>query len=285
MQSRILAITSVCLVSLTVGATLFLLRKGSSHIDLSAKVPSTVPATATNNSRGGVPDMPDTAIPTPAPAKNLYNGKLRSTEWLDAMYAEHGAEVVQADGKYYEIGAALSGGAIWLNETGMVTSPTDVAEHKAAQGTYLATLFALKVGGLYQCNGGKNLAGASYPWKVLNIINDHEIRATVDGDYGFSLVIHVSGIDARTFVDGQPFETGAGRPCQGLIYVGPCRLGASTYESYAAYRPVTRQEFADALSAGIILHTYTTKTVAVPPDPATNSAATQKIIVRGTPVE
>jgi hypothetical protein len=92
--------------------------------------------------------------------------------------------------------------------------------------------------------------------KVIQVINENEVLATIPDRLGEELlIIHVKGVNGKVLTEGAKLG------CLIFRYLGQYTYddtkGAKrTVQSYVRCREVSKEEFALALSKGLILHDY-----------------------------
>ena len=175
-----------------------------------------------------------TPVPTPQakpdPSSScIYKGVARSAGWLDEMYNRHGSQILRDRDKFYDVGKALSSDLTTKLPDPIASAYTQTDLHRDFQI------------GDFCCCGPE--------WKVLNVINEHELLAFYPPAYGVTLTIHIGGFDTASLVDNQDLRMGAYR----LVYVGNYKRGGSTVRNFVIYNPASKRDFADALASGLIL--------------------------------
>jgi|GEM_PF-3337645 len=173
---------------------------------------------------------PAVAVPSGATkVKYMYLGKQRTKAWFDKMYEKFADKISVVDGKYYDIGEDI------LRMRWVWKKPPEI-------------------GGL-RCSGEMG--------KIVQSIADHEARVE-SRLWGTPETVryYVSGISKDKNIADNKFEVL-------LVYTGPYRyvttMGASqAIQGYAVYRPLTKEQFQEAIASGITLVEYkaVTKTVA-----------------------
>jgi hypothetical protein len=165
-----------------------------------------------------------TAIPAKTsfkPGEIVYRGEKRTQKWFDTMYEKFRDKIVYTNGKYIDIGETL------LNydtiESHHMTWP-------------IGTPVRLP-----------------YTTIVVSVIGKGEILITNRNE---TVVAHIHGLEG-TFVDGQEFPPNSAL----FIYTGTFRyttaMGAQkTVPSLAVYKPVTKEQFAEAMNSGFELVEY-----------------------------
>jgi hypothetical protein len=183
--------------------------------------------------------------PAAAPGPEAwYHGHPRTAAWFDAMYAQFNDKIAYVNGKYLDIEACRMANLAVEEEP-----PT----------------------------AGKEFRIPEVGSKVFQVLGKNEVLihqpgalTALGGGQGRTpaLTFHVKGMDAAGFIDGQrlPEKTvkvGTTSYTRGeleLVYVGnytyKTATRINTVQSFVAYQPLTREQFADALTKGLELVTY-----------------------------
>jgi hypothetical protein len=106
---------------------------------------------------------------------------------------------------------------------------------------------------------------AGSQWEVLSVLAKDEALIVMSAGYGedSGFVFHVKGWDTKNTADGSKFGTQGKRGwvSRELIFVGIYKYAAAsraakTVHSYIIYKPLTREQFADALRQAFRLVSY-----------------------------
>jgi hypothetical protein len=187
-----------------------------------------------------LPDAGSATRPTKAPASRpesqqadlprvIYNGKERTANWLDAAFRKYGPVILTGDGKSFVDTGYMRQPEACLLLAGQ-TLPTTIESDPPAIGDF----------------------GVAYA-TVLQVLTPDEVLATVHEELTNKVIlIHIEGIDAKLTTDGSSVST------QTFMYLGPYSYKNAegikvTIQSWRVCRPVTKDEFAVALSRGLIL--------------------------------
>jgi hypothetical protein len=195
---------------------------------------------------GTSPAQPAAQAPKP-PEGYAYKGQPRTKIWFDQMYAKFSDKIACVDGKYIDVG--------------------------------LARLQGLKVQGKEPPKPGTELRTAPVHSKILQVLGKEkvlvrrdEFRARMTSITGgpssmpsFSrelqeaaaslpeVLFHVKGLDTSQIVNDAAFPEKTD-----LIYAGTHMYrtpsgATNTVQSFAVYKPLTPEQFVDALSSGFVL--------------------------------
>lgn len=177
----------------------------------------------------------------------MYLGKPRSREWMEAMYQRFAYQIVQVDGKYLDVGKALVGASevpavAEIGPTGETPAGCEVMQVIDNRQVLIRRpefTFRSRVIG-----GGGGALGAMH--RMIQ-----EGAASVHRD---ELLFHVSGVDTKNLLDGAKFNAK-------LVSIGTYSYesvagGPVTVPSYTVHRPLTREQFAQALASGVRLVSY-----------------------------
>lgn len=115
------------------------------------------------------------------------------------------------------------------------------------------------------------------PYEVLSVIGKGEYLLINAAPFAGGSVIHVHGIE-RSFVDGERF------PSRMLIYTGTYRYvtitgGRATVRSFTPCKPLTKDQFADAVSKGFVPTEHDESTGRHQKDTRTYRRVTQEDVV------
>ena len=153
----------------------------------------------------------------------IYRGRKRTQSWFNLMYSKFYDKIAYYEGKYIDIGRAIASHGGWLSSS-----------HSIPKG-YIT----------------------KEPWssRVLSVLEKEAVLIQEDGN-----VWHVHGLE-RGYVDGERLYTG-GQPkiliCTGT-YSYISTIGAQkTVSSFVICKPLTKEQFAEAINSGFTLIDYKT---------------------------
>ena len=168
---------------------------------------------------------------------------------FDELFKEFHDKIALVDGEYYDIG--------WQKlrlET--LNAPGRNAFRRGPPEPWGSQSPPREVG-RYRCMGGYVYPFATI--KVQQIIGPKELLALPPDD----MVIHLKGMSTKGMVTGDYLLQ------HWVVYIGPYQYrttqgGTHTVRSYELYRPLTKEQFADALAKGFKLHRYRLKPIRPP---------------------
>jgi len=184
----------------------------------------------------------------PGATTYVYKGHQVSAAWLDQQYVYFKDKIAVVDGKFYDIGKALVQIAL-ARHFPLDNWPCYVTETPPAVGE------------------ARLSAPVPTSYRPYDILTHATVLQIVAKDEAIitsgHLLFHVRGIDPPKQIDGTRFEEVL------LVYAGTYQyvntMGAKrTVQSFVVYQPVTREQFAKALTDGFQLVRYRTVTKKVP---------------------
>ena len=187
----------------------------------------------------GQSTAPAASQPSTKPSVIKYNGTVRSQTWLDAMYKRYSPSTRMWDGACYDVGVLT-----------------------IIQFAYTKTKYPMPQ--LIQSEPPREGSITLASPKILQVLEGNEVIATVtDAISKDTVSLHIK-TPAGGLVDGQYMLDSY------LIYLGTysyASVGGTTrtIQSYGHLQPITKDEFALAISLGFKLYDH--KAVFVKPDP------------------
>lgn len=163
-----------------------------------------------------------------APA--TYRGRPVSKAWVDQQYTFFANKIAVVGDKYYDVGRGL------LEKKSVTNTPPEIG------GVRMPPL----------------MLNPKIESKVFQVLKDDQvlveakIPARVESIFGGGTVMfRVTGVDTANLTDGAPFRGT-------LIYTGRYTYvsagGArSTVQSYMLHKPITKEQFVQAISSGLVL--------------------------------
>lgn len=174
------------------------------------------------------------------PSNIVYRGKKRTQKWFERMYENFYDKIAYADGKYY-----------YIQEE--ILDQKTIGEKALETGTFARTPNNCKVHKIFSDGEVLIIRPASESSSTVYR------RASRYGTWPASaktyvktipeLLFHVKGISDNV-VDGQPFSTNK------LISISSYTYEGRKIQSFIAYEPITRKQFADAIKSGFKLISY-----------------------------
>ena len=174
------------------------------------------------------------------PSDIVYRGKKRTQKWLERMYEKFYDKIAYADGKYYYIQEEILGqktiGEKALETGTFARTPNNCKVHKIlSDGEVLIIRPASEsLSTVYRPASRYGTWPASAKTYVKTIPE---------------LLFHVKGISDNV-VDGQPFSMNK------LISISSYTYEGRKIQSFIAYEPMTRKQFAEAITSGFKLVDY-----------------------------
>ena len=159
----------------------------------------------------------DPAAKRPAPANTYtYRGKKRTEQWFDKMYKTYRTQVAMIGDSYRFVDNRS-------NYTILRIPPDTIGAVRSGWGI------------------------------VTKVIDDDEVLAKAPGNNSPTAYFHLRGVDTSTLVEGSEL-----RWRHGFLYLGDYEHveagGAKRrIQSYRLHKPLTREQFAEALAGGVIL--------------------------------
>ncbi len=188
-------------------------------------------ATAAKNAKPTptVRQEPTTAKSADPTGTIRYKGRIVNSAWIDRQYALFADKISKVDGRYYDIGRDV------LREGWIPKTPPPIGSMRRPG----------EKGKIFQAFTKDEALVSSGPlgtWKTRTY--------------------YVRGVPPKININGTPFDAP-------LIYTGPYRYksvgGTSqTVQGYMVYRPVMRDEFAEAIRSGLELVTWRVTTRMAP---------------------
>jgi len=149
----------------------------------------------------------------------VYRGEKRTQKWFDRMYEKCHDKIAFVDCKYVDIGEGI------LNLRGIWTgSPTSE-----------------------KCRMGV----APYPSKVLSVLGNGEVLI----HYEHENILHIRGVE-HNFVDDEPWPEDTPLIRTGTFNYTAANGQHKTVWRFTVYKPLTKEQFADAITSGFKLISY-----------------------------
>jgi regulator of replication initiation timing len=154
----------------------------------------------------------------------VYRGQERTKEWLEKMYKMFHDKIACVDSNYIDIGEGILDShdlqGIWV---------TDPRSEKRRMGV------------------------APYGSTILSVLGNGEVF--INHKEWYENILHIRGVE-HNFVDGEPWPNGTPLIRNGTFNYIAANGQHRTVWSFVVYKPLTREQFAEAISGGFELVNY-----------------------------